>query len=83
LHGISLSRLVELMFQYLTQAAGLAATIVGPTLWRDYQRGGRSDKPACLRPFAAEVNDLAKSTTTSTSPKRQSRRLGLVNEAQP
>ena len=83
LHGISLSRLVELMFQYLTQEAGLEAAIAGPTLWRDYQRGGRSDKPICLRPFAAEVNDLAKSATKSNPPKRQSRRLGLINEVQP
>lgn len=83
LHGISLSRLVELMLRYLTDEKGLDTAIAGPALWRDYQRGGRSDKPTCLRPFAVEVNTPAKSPVASTTPKRQSRRLGLVNDAQP
>lgn len=76
LHGISLSRLVELMLRYLTDEKRLDTAVAGPVLWRDYQRGGRSDKPACLRPFVIEVNTPAKSAVASTTPKRQSRRLG-------
>lgn len=81
-HGIALGRLVELMFQYLTQELNLPTDLVGSTLWRDYQRGGRSDKPACLRPYAVEVANVAKAVGQTTAPKRQSRRLGLVSESQ-
>lgn len=83
LHGISLTRLVELMLRFLVEVKGLDSSVAGPIVWRDYQRGGRSDKPACLRPFASEVQTSSKSTAVSPPPKRQSRHLGLVNETQP
>ncbi len=81
-HGISLSRLVELLFEYLTQEKQFGATEVAACLWRDYQRGGRSDKPACLRPFLSNVTDPPRLLGASATPKRQSRRLG-VNDNQP
>ena len=75
-HGIPLGRLVELLFVYLTTIKECAPSDVAGALWRDYQRGGRSDKPHCLRPFidAAVTHPVQKSTSPSeTGPKRQAR----------
>lgn len=75
--GVSLGRLVELVFEYLTTQRGLAAELVAASLWRDYQRGGRSDKPHCLRPYISQ--GLAPQPRTPPSadavPKRQARHL--------
>ena len=79
-HGISLTRLVELLFEYLTRERGLAPDEVGVTMWRDYQRGGRSDKPPCLRPYSSVTAATSDSTAASLAPKRQGRRLGIVSE---
>jgi len=49
--SIQLKALSELLFTYLTER-GLPAEIVGPAIARDYERGGRSDLPRALRPFA-------------------------------
>ena len=74
-HGIALSRLVELLFEYLTTERGLAPEYVAAALWRDYQRGGRSDKPHVLRPFITEPPPAtsASKDRTATGPKRQGR----------
>lgn len=74
-HGISLSRLFESVFEYLTSDRLFDPTEVAATLWRDYQRGGRSDKPAFLRPFLTQVNDGPRALNTSSAPRRQGRRL--------
>ncbi len=75
-HGIALSRLVELLFEYLTTQRGLAAELVAASLWRDYQRGGRNDKPHCLRPYIGERQLLHPSVSSKSDaiPKRQARR---------
>ena len=54
-HGIPLSRLLELVFRYLVEIKKQAAEEIAASLWRDYQRGGRSDKPHCLRPYLNEL----------------------------
>ena len=73
--GISLGRLVERAFEYLTLERGLPAKPVAETLWRDYQRGGRSDKPHCLRPYITDVQKRNPPSVKSESiPKRQARR---------
>ena len=74
-HGIALTRLVELLFEYLTTERGLDPSHVATVMWRDYQRGGRSDRPACLRPFLNEQAHATKATTdrSGTGAKRQSR----------
>lgn len=81
-HGISLSRLVELMFEYLTHQKRLPAEIIASTLWRDYQRGGRSDKPSCLRQYLTAASDVPKSFAPSNTPKRQGRRLTAIPDGQ-
>ena len=74
-HGIPLGRLVELLFVYLTTIKGLSPSDVAGSLWRDYQRGGRSDKPHCLRPFIDAVVPLPSKSASSidVGPKRQAR----------
>jgi hypothetical protein len=47
---------------------------VAEILWRDYQRGGRHDKPSFLAEFLTEVAPVARAAK-SAAPKRQSRHL--------
>jgi radical SAM superfamily enzyme YgiQ (UPF0313 family) len=49
--GISLKRLAEYVFTWLTQQQGQAPAEVAPVIFRDYQRGGKSDLPPFLRPW--------------------------------
>jgi radical SAM superfamily enzyme YgiQ (UPF0313 family) len=73
--GISLGRLVERVFEYLTTKRGIPSQRVADILWRDYQRGGRSDKPHCLRPFIGATPLKSPAASKSESiPKRQARR---------
>ena len=82
-HGIALGRLVELLFEYLTTQRGQSAELVATALWRDYQRGGRSDKPHCLRPYISETNTRVSrpSSKPDALPQRQARhQQGAVGE---
>lgn len=74
-HGIALGRLLELLMQYLTERRGWSADVVAASLWRDYQRGGRSDKPKCLRPYldASLQSPSSSLVRRDGSPRRQSR----------
>lgn len=49
--SIALSRLMEWLFEFLTTDLKLDRAHVAEGLWRDYQRGGRNDRPAFLREF--------------------------------
>jgi hypothetical protein len=73
--GIALTRLMELLFEFLTVELRLDPKPVAETLWRDYRRGGRHDKPGFLKPFLSkeEVVPLRKAQTAL--PKRQARHL--------
>ncbi len=77
-HGIALSRLVELLFEYLVTERACVAELVAAVIWRDYQRGGRNDKPHCLRPYIREAVTRISSAPTPADevPKRQARRQG-------
>ena len=79
-HGILLTRLMELVFTYLTTERGRPPRDVAETLWRDFQRGERAELPRFLRPHLATV-DVAtpvgrrgKNRTTQ----RQSRHRGAA-----
>jgi hypothetical protein len=54
-HGIALVRLAELLFCFLTEQAGHDPNGVARVLWRDYQRGGRTDRPVFLRKYIGSV----------------------------
>jgi radical SAM superfamily enzyme YgiQ (UPF0313 family) len=72
--SLALVRLAELLFQYLTTERSWERGVVAETLWRDYQRGGRSDVPEFLRPFAGKIASAPKSSRPAGL-KRQARHL--------
>ena len=72
---IALLRLLELLFEFLTQERGLDPQGVAPILWRDYQRGGRHDRPGFLAAhLPAELENVT--SRKRTGPKRQARFVG-------
>lgn len=50
-HSIALGTLGEHLFTYLTAELRLPLKKTAQSIFADYQRGGRSDKPALLRPY--------------------------------
>ena len=73
--GIALMRLMELLFEFFTHELHLDPKPVGETLWRDYRRGGRHDKPGFLKEFLSEEKIVLLRKTRTTVPKRQARHL--------
>jgi coproporphyrinogen III oxidase-like Fe-S oxidoreductase len=55
-HAIGLQALVRMLFEYLVEKRGLDQERVAESLWRDYQRGGRSDRPAVLRRYVGPAD---------------------------
>ena len=72
LHGISLVRQANYVFDFLTDECGLLDQTVAETLWRDYTRIGRHDRPAFLRPFDLP-SPLRQSDPSDSIPPRQLR----------
>ena len=74
--GIALTRLMELLFEFLTGELRLEARPVAEAMWRDYRRGGRHDKPGFLKDFlAVEETVMPLRKTKNAPPKRQARHL--------
>ena len=72
--GIALVRLMEFLFEYLTSELTLGTNEVAAVIWRDYQRGGRRDKPSFLRHFLPqEVTEVTRQPKPDHLPKRQAR----------
>jgi radical SAM superfamily enzyme YgiQ (UPF0313 family) len=72
--GIALVRLMEFLFEYLTSELTLGTNEVAAAIWRDYQRGGRCDKPSFLRHFLPqEVLEVTRKLKPDHLPKRQAR----------
>ena len=76
-HAIALARLAELIFRHLVEVRGLEAAEVAESLWRDYQRVGRSDRPEFLRPYiaAGRVPTKAGVMAVKAAKTRQSRHM--------
>ncbi len=73
-NSIALTRLMEFLFEFLTGELRLDTRQVAEAIWRDYQRGGRHDKPGFLKnflPTGEAVISLRKAKTTL--PKHQAR----------
>jgi radical SAM superfamily enzyme YgiQ (UPF0313 family) len=70
--GIPLGDLAEAAFQFLVEVRGREPQATAEAIWRDYQRGGRSDRPAFLRPFVA-APPRAPGLAALHSPPRQRR----------
>jgi len=74
--SIALVRLMELLFEFLTDGRKFDPRQTAAALWRDYQRGGRHDKPAFLKDLRPADSPLAWPRPTRTGvPKRQARHL--------
>jgi radical SAM superfamily enzyme YgiQ (UPF0313 family) len=76
--GISLKRLAEYVFTWLTDHAGQNPAEVAPVIFRDYQRGGKSDLPPFLRPWLATETAARVFPTAPAQPRgarRQARHL--------
>jgi hypothetical protein len=74
--SIALVRLMELLFEYLTGERKLDPEATAAAMWRDYQRGGRHDKPAFLKDhLRAEAMPASARRTRPGMPKRQARHL--------
>ncbi|MBI3192154.1 MAG: hypothetical protein HYZ36_05755 [Pedosphaera parvula] len=74
-HQIALDHLAERLFRYLTEQLGLDLHRTARTLWGDYQRGGRTDKPDFLRRYLPDESPSASTRPLATAPKRQHRHL--------
>jgi radical SAM superfamily enzyme YgiQ (UPF0313 family) len=75
-HAIALKELAGMLFEFLTTIRGLPADAVAQAIWRDYQRGGRSDVPEFLRPHVRPADTrIIRPRAVSTAPTRQARHL--------
>jgi hypothetical protein len=72
--GIALARLARWLFEYLTKERGLETADVAQSLWRDWSRAGRREKPEFLAPFLHDA-DAANLPSQPGIPKRQARHL--------
>ena len=72
-HSIALANLAEFLLDYLTVECGLPPKQVAETLWRDWQRCGRIDRPPFLAEFITEAR--APSLQTRLGPTRQARHV--------
>jgi radical SAM superfamily enzyme YgiQ (UPF0313 family) len=73
--SIALLRLLELLFEYLTKETLRDKKLVAETLWKDYQSGGRHDKPGFLKDYLPTHEFGSNQRADSGLPKRQARRL--------
>jgi radical SAM superfamily enzyme YgiQ (UPF0313 family) len=78
-HGIALARLAELLFEYLTAETGLAADSAARSLWGDWRRVGRREKPEFLAAYIADEEERP-ARRRRIGPKRQGRHLAHAAE---
>jgi radical SAM superfamily enzyme YgiQ (UPF0313 family) len=76
-HSIALVHLAELLFDFLVRECGCERSGIAEMLWRDYRRGGRSDKPGFLRDLVADA-PVAAAGQAAAIPSRQARHLAKV-----
>ena len=73
-HGIALLRLGELLFAYLTGPRGLDKAEAAATLWKDWQRTGRPERPPFLAPWL-NGSPAGRRRPSALAPRRQTRHL--------
>jgi hypothetical protein len=77
-HAIALKDLAKLLHDHLTTVRRQRADVVSQAVWRDYQRGGRSDMPEFLRGYVTPADTRVIRRPRSVSapvPPRQARHL--------
>lgn len=72
-HGISLIRLCELLFRFMTELQQKDQLQVAQTIWSDYTRNGREDRPHFLRKFDLPHPKRKSPSHKSQLPRRQAR----------
>jgi radical SAM superfamily enzyme YgiQ (UPF0313 family) len=72
--AISLMRLMELLFEFLTAVSGQDKHEVAEKMWGDYKRGGRHDKPGFMKDFLP-FEEPKPERNKNALPKRQARHL--------
>ncbi len=81
--AIALVRLMELLFEFLTAELGHDPRSIAEALWRDYQRGGRRDKPSFLKDFlTSDPPPFRSPIKRPPSPKRQARHAATLSQKQ-
>ncbi|MGN6641685.1 MAG: DUF4080 domain-containing protein [Verrucomicrobiota bacterium] len=73
--SIALMRLMELLFEFLTREQKIDPTEAAKAIWRDYQRGGRYDKPGFIKDLLTEEISERPVRAGAALPKRQARHL--------
>jgi hypothetical protein len=74
-HGIALQDLAQFLFAHLTTHPAHSPHYVAKLLWQDYQRCGRSDRPAFLRPFIGDQPIPRRPRQTHLARPRQARHM--------
>jgi hypothetical protein len=75
-HAIALKELAKLLHDHLTTVRGQRADVVSQAVWRDYQRGGRSDLPEFLRPHVQPADTrIVRPLPSAPAQTRQARHL--------
>ncbi len=72
-HAIALQHLAELIFRFLTKPNGTDPELAAQTIWQDYQRVGRSDRPEFLKPYITDSQIPPRRSIVRSSGKRQAR----------
>jgi hypothetical protein len=54
-HAIALPKLMQSIFRFLAEVRGSDHATIAESLWQDYQRIGRSDRPPFLKPFISDA----------------------------
>jgi hypothetical protein len=70
-HAIALQTLAELIFRFLTGDNRTESELAAQTIWRDYQRVGRSDRPAFLKQYISDSQIPPRRTIVQSTGKRQ------------
>jgi hypothetical protein len=66
---------MELLFEFLTGELALEPRLAAETLWRDYQHGGRFDKPGFMKDYLPASAQRVPRPARAALPKRQARHL--------
>ena len=72
-HGIPLIRLSERIFRFLAEQQNRNQEQVAKTIWNDYTRNGREDRPHFLRKFDLPHPNRKKTKQKPTLPSRQAK----------
>lgn len=77
-HQIALDRLAELLFRFFTTELCLDRNEIAQSIWNDWKRGGRHEKPAFLQDYIPD-EEVKIARERNLFPKRQGRHMARVD----